>query len=235
MSLYSIVGGIEQLPRELAKRLSAIAHSRSRIERVERLAVDNYRLSIRHGGRAATEQFDAVVVALPNYWIPEIEWTGPGLARAMRNHHAHYDHPAHYLRVSIRFKHPFWRKVVTGSYFMSDAFGGCCVYDESSRCHETSQGVLGWLLGGDSALTLSNLDDQTLIDRVLDSLPAPLHEGRELIVEGRVHRWGWKRQRPLPRRLSDAARLAACARPRRKSHAVRRGRLFVRFHAQRRI
>ena len=189
MSLYTIVGGIEQLPRALAKQLSAQVRLESRIECVERLAAGDYRLSIRHGGRTTAEDFDCIVVALPNYWIPAIEWAGLGLARAMRDHHAHYDHPAHYLRVSIRFKHPFWRNVVSGSYFMLDAFGGCCVYDESSRCQQTSQGVLGWLLGGDAALTLSNLDDQALIARVLDSLPALLREGIKLAIEGRVHRW----------------------------------------------
>jgi monoamine oxidase len=189
MSLYTIVGGIERLPVEIARRLSARIRLNSRIERVERIDDETYELSVRHGGQTTVEEFDAVVCALPNNWIPAIDWAGPGLARAMRDHHAHYDHPAHYLRVSIRFKHPFWRETVSGSYFMLDAFGGCCVYDESSRCHETSAGVLGWLLGGDAALTLSNLDDQTLIDRVLDSLPAPLRHGRELAVEGRVHRW----------------------------------------------
>jgi hypothetical protein len=50
-------------------------------------------------------------------------------------------------------------------------------------------GVLGWLLAGEAALTLSNLDDEALIERVLDSLPPCLSHGRELLLEGRVHRW----------------------------------------------
>jgi hypothetical protein len=41
--------------------------------------------------------------------------------------------PAHYLRVTIAFERPFWRERVKGAYFMSDAFGGCCIYDEGGR------------------------------------------------------------------------------------------------------
>jgi hypothetical protein len=71
---------------------------------------------------------------------------------------------------------------------MVDAFGGTCVYDESARSGG-SHGILGWLLAGDAALTMSNLDDATLIARVLESLPGPLQHGRQLFIEGRVHRW----------------------------------------------
>jgi hypothetical protein len=130
-----------------------------------------------------------VVVALPNNWIPLIDWRGEALARAMRQHSAHYAYPAHYLRVSVLFDHPFWRDQIADSYFMSDAFGGCCVYDESSRNGAESHGVLGWLIAGDAALTMSNLDDATLVSKVLDSLPPSLRHGKEAFVEARVHRW----------------------------------------------
>jgi hypothetical protein len=33
------------------------------------------------------------------------------------------------------------------------------------------------------------MDDRTLVSRVLDSLPAPLRHGRELMIEAKVHRW----------------------------------------------
>jgi protoporphyrinogen oxidase len=194
MSLYGINGGIERLPRELARRLGATVHLNSAVHRVEAIDGGKYRVSWRSGGteaggREASGEFDSVVVALPNYWIPSIDWSGPALAKAMREHHAHYDYPAHYLRVSVLFREPFWRNVVADSYFMIDAFGGCCVYDETSRCADSSAGILGFLIGGEAALSLNNLNDQALIARVLDSLPATLRHGRELIVEGHVHRW----------------------------------------------
>lgn len=72
---------------------------------------------------------------------------------------------------------------------MIDAFGGCCVYDESSREPEGEFGSLGWLLAGEQALTLSNLNDSQLTELVLENLPACLQHGRPLVLESRVHRY----------------------------------------------
>ncbi len=189
MRLYTIDGGIERLPQELAKRLSAHVRLQRQVERIERTANGKYRVWSRRGGELIADEFDFVVVALPNNWIPAIEWGGEELAAAMYHHHRHYDHPAHYLRVSVLFEKPFWRGRISDSYFMLDAFGGCCVYDESSRNGADSHGVLGWLLAGDAALNLGNLRDAELVDAVLDSLPRCLRHGREWFLEGQVHRW----------------------------------------------
>jgi hypothetical protein len=189
MSLYGIDGGIERLPQELARRLSAHMQLNCVVNRVESMPEQDYRVCYSEAGHSTTGVFDSVVVALPNHWIPMIQWSGAGLAKAMREHHAHYDYPAHYLRVSVLFREPFWREVIADSYFMIDAFGGCCVYDETSRCAGSTAGILGWLIAGEAALSLNNLEDQALIARVLDSLPAPLRHGREAFVEGHVHRW----------------------------------------------
>lgn len=189
MRLYCIDGGLEQLPRALAGQIDARIKLEHRVDRVEALAGEMYRVTARHRGQEVSEEFDCIVVALPNYWIPQICWSGADLAAAMGKHHAHYDYPAHYLRVSILFRKQFWRETISGSYFMLDAFGGCCVYDETSRSSGSEWGVLGWLLGGDAAMILANLDDASLIERVLDSLPESLRHGRELFVEANVHRW----------------------------------------------
>ena len=49
--------------------------------------------------------------------------------------------------------------------------------------------MLGWLLAGNSALNMSNLDDADLVARMLDSFAGPLRHGRGLLLEGQVHRW----------------------------------------------
>ena len=192
MRLYTIEGGIESLPRELAQRISAQIMLNHAVTRVERTNDDLYRVHFRHRGEVKHEDFDFVVVALPNNWIPAIEWGGE-LSEAMHKHHVHYDYPAHYLRVSILFERPFWRDQIAGSYFMHDAFGGCCIYDETARNGHLNgcakYGALGWLLAGDAATNLANLDDGELIQQVLDSLPRSLWHGREMFVEGRVYRW----------------------------------------------
>ena len=83
---------------------------------------------------------------------------------------------------------------------MLDAFGGCCVYDESARHQHESCGVLGWLIAGADALMLCNADDETLAELAVGSLPGALAEtARRSLFECRVHRWaGAVSARPGP-------------------------------------
>jgi monoamine oxidase len=184
LRLYTIDGGLESLPRAVAGQIKAHALLNHPVVRVEKTAADLYRVFSREDGEIRSDDFAYLVVALPNNWIPSIAWGGPVLADAMHRHHVFYDYPAHYVRVSILFKKQFWRDQIGGSYFMLDAFGGCCVYDQSPRNSAASYDVLSWLLPGEAALSVSNYDDATLIEAVLESLPrsqsstAPGHRGR---------------------------------------------------------
>jgi monoamine oxidase len=189
MRLYTIEGGIERLPRALSERISARVLLDRRVTRVKRMPGGLYRVTSRGRGEVFNDEFGYVIAALPNNWLPLIDWGGAGLANAMHRHHAFYDYPAHYLRVSVLFSEPFWRKQIDDSYFILDAFGGCCVYDKGPRGAGGSYGVLGWLLAGEAALSMSSLDDAALIEAVLDALPASLRNGRKYRLEGRVHRW----------------------------------------------
>src|SRR5216683_410072 len=87
------------------------------------------------------------VAALPTVDFPTISIQGqlPGAsAETMAaSVAAPIERPAHYLRVTVVFERPFWRGKVGGSYFLSDAFGGCCVYDEGLRHACEPYGVLG--------------------------------------------------------------------------------------------
>jgi SAM-dependent methyltransferase len=189
LRLYSIVGGIERLIDGLKERLVAEVRLRSPVVSLSRDPDGSYRLRTRFRGSYQEHQFDMVVFALPNYWLQRLEWGSRELRQAMERHLACYDRPAHYLRMSLLFREPFWRDLVPGSYFMMDAFGGCCVYDEGARHPCDPYGVLGWLLAGNDALSLANHGDAPLIAMALDSLPEPLAHGRGLVLEGRVHRW----------------------------------------------
>lgn len=187
----SIVGGMEMLPQALREHLT---HTRLEVNapivRVEKNGDERYRVRFRQGRSVAERDFDAVFIALPHNWLNSIEWGGERLRRAMAAHIAYYDRPAHYLRISILFQKPFWQRLIAGSWFMLDAFGGCCVYDESARHDAQGYGVLGWLVAGSDALTLNNLDERLLIERAIESLPAELsEEAREHFIEGKVHRW----------------------------------------------
>ncbi len=188
---YTIEGGMEMFPRRLAESLADTRiELDARVVRVSRNADESYSLRFRRDRCLVQQDFDAVVVALPYNRLLEIEWAGVRLRRAMTKHVACYDSPGHYLRISILFDRPFWRRLMTGSWVMLDAFGGCCVYDESRNHGADRYGVLGWLLAGADALSLCNADDRTLIARAIESLPDELYsEAREQFIEGRVHRW----------------------------------------------
>ena len=187
--LYMIEGGIDSLTKKLAEHVSGRVLLGHRVTSVEKNWPGTYRVRSQHRDEILSEEFETVVVAVPNNWIPAIEWRGETLSRAMHAHHVQYDYPAHYLRVSMLFKEAFWREQINESYFMLDAFGGCCIYDETSRGCNAPFGVLGWLVAGQAALNLSNFDDHTLIEQMLESLPRGLRCGREMLLEGRVHRW----------------------------------------------
>lgn len=189
MTLYRIEGGNERLPEELARRISASVRLNHRVTEIGRGADGKLAVTYRHPGGLLQESFDFVVIALPHNYLSHIEFRGERLRAAMNAHDAHYNHAAHYLRISVLFERPFWRSKLDDSFFMLDRFGGCCLYDEAAQDPEMTFGVLGWLLGGQRALEMSELDDATLIAAALDSLPNFLAEGRQCFLEGRVHRW----------------------------------------------
>lgn len=191
IKLYSVEGGIERLPLALRARLTRTSlELNSPVQRVEKNADGTYRVTFRRERQTESRDFDVVFIALPHNWLTSVEWGGESLRKAMSRHIAYFDRPAHYLRISLLFKQPFWRRLITDSWFMSDAFGGCCVYDEGARHDTQGYGVLGWLLAGTDALSLAGFSDQALIEKALDSLPDEFYqEARELFIEGKVHRW----------------------------------------------
>lgn len=189
MHLYRIAGGNEALALELAARVRAEKHLQHTVQRIGRAGNGELTITSTHDGKTRQDPFDFVVIALPNSLIPRIDFDGPQLAKAMARHNAHHHHPAHYLRVTILFDRPFWRGTFDDSFCMLDRFGGCCLYDESSRDIGSTHSILGWLVGGAAAQEMSALSDEQLISAALDSLPASLTHGRAYFVEGQVHRW----------------------------------------------
>ena len=189
MNLYSIEGGNERLPQELAKRIAGQVRLGQPVQSIARLPSGRLSITSAEGAVAVSEEYDFVVIAVPHNQLPSIRFEHPKLQAAMVRHAQHYDYPANYLRITILFEKPFWRERLAESYFMLDQFDGCCLYDESSRSPELGFGVLGWLLAGEAAGIRGERSDAELIDEALQSLPSFLSHGRHLFVEGRVHRW----------------------------------------------
>jgi protoporphyrinogen oxidase/SAM-dependent methyltransferase len=190
IELYSIKGGNEKLIEKLAAACTDTIQLHSRVLKVSRNEDETYRLAIQRNGRIEEQDFDIVIMTLPHNWLATVEFEGELLAPAMVKHLAHFDRPAHYLRVTLLFKEKVWEPHVTDAWWMSDTFGGCCVYVENARHDYPQGGALGWLIAGCDALAYCNLSDEELIAAALDSLPPVMAaQAREAFLEGRVHRW----------------------------------------------
>lgn len=189
IGLYSIQNGNEQLIECLASEVDAEIQLNHRILKVGKTDAGRYELNMMNGKGPETRDFDLVLMCLPHNWLATVGWGNEQLRKAMVKHIAYFDRPAHYLRISLLFDSPFWGEKIPGSWFMSEAFGGCCVYNEGSRHDVGKHGVLNFLVAGSDALAFSNLTDKELIDLALKSLPAEIGDAREHFLEGKTHRW----------------------------------------------
>ena len=157
IGLYSIQNGNEQLIDCLKSEVMPRSSSITASSRSARPTAGRYQLNMMNGKGPETREFDLVMMCLPHSWLATMGWEGEQLRKSMVKHVAYFDRPAHYLRVSILFDEPFWGKKISGSWFMSDAFGGCCVYNEGARHDVGKHGVLNWLIAGSDALAFANL------------------------------------------------------------------------------
>ena len=189
IGLYSIQNGNEQLIDCLQSEVDADIQLNHRVLKVGKTAQGRYRLNMMNGKGPESRDFDLVLVCLPHSWLATMGWDGEELRKSMVKHVAYFDRPAHYLRASLLFDEPFWGEKIPGSWFMSEAFGGCCVYNEGVRHDVGKHGVLNFLIAGSDALAFANLGDQELIEAALKSLPPSLGDARAHFMEGRVHRW----------------------------------------------
>ena len=189
IGLYSIQNGNEQLIECLQSEVDADIQLNHRILKVGKTAAGRYRLNMMNGKGPEARDFDLVLVCLPHSWLATMGWEGEDLRRSMVKHIAYFDRPAHYLRISLLFDEPFWGAKIPGAWFMSEAFGGCCVYNEGARHDVGKHGVLNFLIAGSDALAFANLGEQELIEAALKSLPSSLGDARAFFMEGKVHRW----------------------------------------------
>src|ERR1700753_2156525 len=189
IGLYSIQNGNEQLIECLQSEVDADIQLNHRVLKVGKTESGRYQLNMMNGKGPETRDFDLVLMCLPHSWLATMRWEGEQLRQSMVKHVAYFDRPAHYLRVSILFDTPFWGDKIPGAWFMSEAFGGCCVYNEGARHDVGRHGVLNWLIAGSDALAFANLSDQELIDAAIKSMPAALGDARAHFQEGKIHRW----------------------------------------------
>src|SRR5947199_6879688 len=189
IGLYSIQNGNEQLIERLREEIDADIQFNHRVLSVGKTEQGRYRLNMMNGKGPETRDFDLVLMCLPHSWLATMRWEGEELRRSMVKHVSYFDRPAHYLRVALLFDAPFWGDQIPGAWFMSEAFGGCCVYVEGARHDVGRHGVLNFLIAGSDALAFANLADEELIQTALKSLPPSIGKPRDHFIEGKIHRW----------------------------------------------
>lgn len=188
IDVYSIVGGNERLIDNLKKDMTADVRLNSRVTKIDKVA-KKYTVEYTFNHRHVIENFDAVILCLPFNWLSTLQWGNETLRKAMLKHIAYFDRPAHYLRVVIQFDKPFWEGKVDGSWFMSEAFGGTCVYIEGARHDQQGKGILNWLVSGSDVLAFGNLSEQQLFEHAMNTLPEEFGDAKPHFEMGTTHRW----------------------------------------------
>lgn len=189
IDIYSIAGGNEGIVDQLSEQIDAEIHLNTQVTAVSALPEGGFHIETGYSQHAPTFEADYVVAALPLSAMAMIDWRPEAVQHALAKHMHYFDKPAHYLRITILFERPFWRQHLAEAWFMLDAFGGVCVYDEGVRHDLGSWGALGFLIAGEAALNMANLSDERIEDMCLNALPEEFGDLRSLVIDRRVHRW----------------------------------------------
>ena len=189
-SMYTLVGGNDGLVRALSSRVRSSILRSAPVASVSADVERGLRVTFRSDGDERSElDVDSLIVTLPPPGIRALQWSDDGLAAAVGEHVRHHDRGTMYLRVTLLFRRRFWRRQFPEDYFVTDAFGGVTVYDQSPDDGATGIGIQSWLLGGVNARDLSARSDDEIVAAVLAAMPSELQVRDGMLVRGCVDRW----------------------------------------------
>lgn len=177
--LKAIDGGNEQLVSRLAARVDAqnggpgsAVWTSSRVSSVTCLQDGSFSVEFDRSGARQELLANFVVVALTPRDVRTIEWRPASVAESVRRHLEHHDVSTHYLRVTILTPDRRWKDVAQEDYFITDAFDGVTVYDQSRFVpRDKPYGIMSWLLAGKSAADMSRLSDTEVCLRIRVAMP----------------------------------------------------------------
>ena len=189
-SMYTLVGGNDGLVQTLASRVHSPILLSAPVAAVSADEDRGLRVTFR-AARGERSELDvaALIVTLPPHGIQAMQWSDDRLAAAVGAHVRHHDHGTAYLRVTLLFRRRFWRQQFPEDYFVSDAFGGVTVYDQSPDAGVAGVGIQSWLIGGVNARELSVRSDDEIVATVLDAMPSVLPVQDGMLLRGCVDRW----------------------------------------------
>lgn len=189
-TLYTLTAGNEGLTKALADRVRSPVSLDTAVARVTADDETGLRVGLRGpGGDRGDVEVDALIVTLPPAGVRGIRWGDERLRDAVAGHVRHHDHGTAYLRVTLMFRRRFWRREFPDDYFVSDAFGGVTVYDQSPDDGAAGAGIQSWLLGGAPALEYASKPDPEIVAAVLGAMPQAAPAREDLLVRTRVDRW----------------------------------------------
>ncbi len=189
-TMYTLTAGNEGLTSALADRVRSPVSLETAVTEVSADEDAGLRVALRGpAGEDRGIEVDSLLVTLPPAGVRAIRWRDERLRDAVEGHVRHHDHGTAYLRVTLVFRRRFWRREFPEDYFVSDAFDGVTVYDQSPDDGSSGAGIQSWLLGGAAALRYAAKPDADVVAAVLAAMPgaAPAPDG--LLVRACVDRW----------------------------------------------
>ena len=189
-TMYTLTAGNEGLTAALADRVRSPVSLGTAVTAVTADEDTGLRATLRGpAGETRDVEVDALLVTLPPAGVRAIRWRDERLRDAVAGHVRHHDHGTAYLRVTLLFRRRFWRRELPEDYFVSDAFGGVTVYDQSPDDGAAGAGVQSWLLGGAPALEYAAKPDAEIVAAVLAAMPGAIPAPDGLLVRACVDRW----------------------------------------------
>ena len=189
-TLYTLTAGNEGLTEALADRVRSRTGLGTAVTGVTADEDTGMRVTLRSpDGDRRDAEVDALLVTLPPAGVRRIRWRDERLRDAVAGHVRHHDHGTAYLRVTLVFRRRFWRREFPEDYFVSDAFGGVTVYDQSPDDGSAGTGIQSWLLGGAPALEHAAKSDREIVAAVLGAMPRAAPVRDDLLMRAFVDRW----------------------------------------------
>ena len=189
-TMYTLTAGNEGLTGTLADRVRSPVALCTTVTGVTADEETGVRVAVLGpGGDRRDVEVDALLVTLPPAGVRAIRWRDERLRNAVADHVRHHDHGTAYLRVTLVFRRRFWRQEFPEDYFVSDAFGGVTVYDQSPDDGSAGAGIQSWLLGGAPAIEYAAKPDGDVVAAVLGAMPGVTPVPEDLLVRARVDRW----------------------------------------------
>lgn len=188
---YKIHGGMDQLPRAMAKSLGPVVRYNAAVVRMDQRA-GYVRVDYAENARAKTIQASRVILAIPFSTLREIEIRPPFSAPKARAIQELPYFPA--TRLLLQSRSSFWQEMGLSGSARTDqppAEIWDCTYDLAG-----TRGILGATVGGETGRALAGMTREQAVKFGADFVAKTFPKLRAHFEKGSVYRWAldpWSR------------------------------------------